>query len=121
MTLLEDLKPHLMSMSGVDESDLLYDGNMFELKEIPTSELIHYGTGCGNCGNIAMAGTVSFLSSINVDSVFAIVVDKTQISALAVKMSLKNGKILEKLVNKNGGSLRYEECRIKGFVIFESE
>jgi len=89
--------------------------------EIPIAELSTYGTCCGHDGNKAMAKTIPFLQSIGVESVYAIRPAVNEIAYMAARMSITNGRKLEDIVEKAGGSLRSEQSSINGIMFFESE
>ena len=100
-----------------------FDGT-YKILEVTEEDLNRVGTICGEVGNNALSGLVGV-----VDKVY-ILVDEDNIYndngyyealSMAVKCSKQIGKKIERLIDKHGGGMRFEDEINDGFYIFESE
>lgn len=126
---LPNLENELYSMSGIDSSDPV----SILLIPIDSTALQHIGSVCGTVGNkiFSNRSLVSFLRNRDVKKFLGLVSypdeDETykegviSLNSIALPIVGKDGHIFESLVDKLGGSFRYERSGVSGWSVYESE
>ncbi len=121
----QELKQELLEMAGIEENELVDKEMGFDLGviKIPVEQLSIFGTSCGDVGNKAFSQEViDFLKSKKAEFIIGLSDNKEpKISSAAMQINEKDGEKLEKLIDKNKGSLRAEASRVEGWSVFESE
>ncbi len=119
------IKESLLRTAGLSEDELTSPemGFDFGFIKVPVSELVPFGTSCGNTGNKCFSEEiVKFLQSKGVEFVAAIGQNKElRIASAAMHIPFADAEKFSKMIDKNNGSLRADNCGVPGWRIFESE
>lgn len=119
--LAEKVKSELIGIYGYDETEMSDEG--MAIIKVPPEELSIFGTFAGRIDNKAFSGKVlDFLKNKEIEFVVAISdKEEPKITSAIMKINQKDGKKFSKMISENGGSLRCDTSKVKGWSIFESE
>ncbi|MBU4501446.1 MAG: hypothetical protein KKA79_02545 [Nanoarchaeota archaeon] len=123
------IEEDLYMMSGVDHSD----PHALLLIKIDSPHLEYIGSSCGKVGNKIFSdkGLIDFLKNKDVEHIIGILYDPDSeyayqgeaigLNSIAMPIVGEDGYVFEDLAGELKGSFRYEESRIKGWSVYESE
>jgi hypothetical protein len=123
---VEILEKEIYTMSGIERND----PHTLILAQIDSPHLKHIGSACGVIGNkvFSKEQLMGFLKEKNVEYVVGIIYDpkfegeeSIGLNSVALPIAEKDAEAFEELVSDLDGSFRYEDSRLKGWSVYESE